>query len=471
MTYIILLSFFLYVWLTSILPALSREKVSKSTKKLTERIQFTSNVVGPDRASAIIHPADAFQLRIEMIQAAKDSIDLVVDKIRDSKSTRIIFEEIYTAAKRGVQVNVMVNGLTYFLIKNQGHLQALNSHDHITFWVYNPVNVLKPSQLQMFLHDKLLLVDNEYLLLGSRNMDERYFQPAANDESSAHAVECFVVNTQPSPESKSVIDDVREYLRELYASKYAKKVEKIENTASLTEIKAAKGHYSKTNSAFSKKTLEIFIEETVPTNKITLLHNPVNTQRKEPVLGYQLRALAYKAKEKIEVHTPHLTGNPAIMRALKELSARVKVTVQTNSAASTPNLFAFSNYYGNREDFVQTDAQFYEFQSENSLHSNVLMIDQQIAAIGSFNLSDRSLYINTESMLVIDSKAFAARLQTEVEVFKKQSLRVGADNDYIDSETVEEISISFPKKVLLFVNFYVLKAAQFLAAKKDEANE
>ena len=51
--------------------------------------------------------------------------------------------------------------------------------------------------------------------------------------------------------------------------------------------------------------------------------------------------------------------------------------------------------------------------------------------VGSFNLDDRSLYIDTESVLIIDSPEFFAQLNAELDTLFAQSAAVGPDNAYL----------------------------------------
>ena len=67
-------------------------------------------------------------------------------------------------------------------------------------------------------------------------------------------------------------------------------------------------------------------------------------REKEPILGYQLKHLALKANKSVIVQTPYITGNKELMKGLQEVAEQVELTIQTNSSASTPNLYAFSNY-------------------------------------------------------------------------------------------------------------------------------
>lgn len=462
MTYLLIGVFILYYVLGSILPAIKKEDVSDQTKKATEKKQFTSDTIGPDRASVIINPADALNIRIETVRNAEETLDIVMYKIVDSESTKAFFGEVYEAAERGVRVNIMVNGLMYIVYRNQATMKALNTHPNITCRIYNPVRVFNPTRLQILMHDKIILADKDYLLLGGRNIDERHFRPVGFEEPFAYDLEIFVVNTDRTLSSKSVVGEMREYIDSLYQYKLTEILDEKEDIKRIQKLIEMKNTYPKTNPQFYEKSIAYYIEETVPTNKITLIHNPIDAKRKEPVLGYQLRYLALKAKEKVILQTPYMTGTKDIFKAYRKIASQVNFTVLTNSSVSTPNLFAFSNYFGHRKRFIQTGANIYEFQSYDSVHNKSMIIDNDLSVIGTFNMDARSLYINSEVMLVVNGEEFNSFFSQDFLKFQKHSLKIGEDNEYLPRKDVEELKTPFLKRVLIWVFYYLLRGIQFL---------
>ncbi len=462
LTIIILIGFLAYIVIGSILPNLKKINITEQTKEQLDEKTFTKDTTGVDRAALIAEATEALNIRMEMVRAAEHTIDIVMYKIVDSESTRAFFGEVYDAAERGVKVNLLVNGLTYLFYGNQSYMTALSTHENITGRIYNPVNLFKPGSLQNLMHDKMILIDDRYLLLGGRNVDERHFRPNGYSKSVAHDLEVFVVNTKAQGTSSSVIIEVRQYIQKLYDYKRTKRVKAKDRTHYIQKIQKAKAHYPLSNPQFYQKSLADFIEKTVATNKITFIHNPITAKKKEPTLGYQLRKLALNAQKSVIIQTPYITGNQTILSTLRHIAQRVTVTVQTNSPASTPNFFAYSNYYGQRQKMIKTNAAIYELQSTDSVHKKTFVIDDHLSMIGTFNMDDRSLYINTEVMLVIDSEPLTAELIQEAKKFQKQSLKLKGTNEYEMAPSVEEVPASFLKKSLLWASFVLLKSFQFL---------
>ena len=82
--------------------------------------------------------------------------------------------------------------------------------------------------------------------------------------------------------------------------------------------------------------------------------------------------------------------------------------------------------------------------------------------VGSFNLDDRSLYIDTESMLVIDSPEFYELLEGEINSLQDSSALVGEDNKYAPGQEELILDVSFGKKALMYTVSVFSRLLQFL---------
>ena len=162
------------------------------------------------------------------------------------------------------------------------------------------------------------------------------------------------------------------------------------------------------------------------------------------------------------LQTPYATANRELLRAFKRTTENSDLYIITNSMASTPNYPAFSNYRFQRQKFIKTGANIYELQSKNSNHAKSLVIDDRLSIVGSFNMDGRSMYIDTETMLVIDSPAVAKELTNCMTVFFEKALEVGKNNSYIENTKVEKLPVSFAKKMITTLTFVIMRPIQFL---------
>ena len=333
------------------------------------------------------------------------------------------------------------------------------------------------------LHDKFIIVDGRYLLLGGRNIGDIYFDPPGHQRRLTLDRDVFVFNTgfHTKISQDSVIAQVSAYMDSLMSFKDSRDGFRV-----LSATKRAIGQTTKEEliadiedcekehpDFFTLPSVAEYYQKTVPTNGILLLHNPINTTRKEPHVAYGITYFMSKAEQSVYLQTPYATGNKQLLQGLKQVSKKdIPFEMLTNSRGSTPNFPAFSNYYYNRRKFLDTGVTLFEFQQRaeypgGSIHAKSYLVDDTLSIVGSFNLDDRSKHSSTETMLVIHSPEFHDILQGTIQDWQSDSLVVGPDNRYLPKQEqphpeVEENQASFPKKALLFVASIFSRLLQFL---------
>lgn len=459
--------FAMYLILGTIIPYLFPITVNDNKKQELDTVEYTANneATGPDRACIIESPENAFNARVEMIRNTENTLDITTYKLTDDASTAAFLGEILTAADKGVSVRIVFNSFINISENVKGYVKSLNSHPNIECRLYNPFNPLFPWRSHAVLHDKIIISDNSMLLMGGRNFDERHFAPSGYNKPITYDREVFVWKQgENSPENISAIDQAIDYIDLLWNSKdtvlYKTKEDKDGNVYNF--LKECVELYEIKNPQFYHQKTADYQAQTMETHRITLIHNPINTSKKEPWVAYQLFHLMENADDKVLLQTPYATANKKLLSGFERIAEHSEVSIITNSAASSPNYPAFSNYIFQRMKFVNTGANIFEYQSTNSNHAKSMVIDDRLAIVGSFNMDDRSMYIDTETMLVIDSPAVAQQLTEYIDVFFECSLKVGDDNIYIENTSVQKLDVPTSKKVMLTVVYILLRPVQFL---------
>jgi putative cardiolipin synthase len=135
---------------------------------------------------------------------------------------------------------------------------------------------------------------------------------------------------------------------------------------------------------------------------------------------------AESAKSELVIVSPYLVPGDSELALLRRLRQRgVQVRMLTNSLASTDVPLVHAGYLRYRAPLLEDGIELYEvkpwpgrpdtqrvpIKSGSSgafaLHAKVFVIDRQRVFVGSMNLDRRSLYINTEIGLIIDSPQIA----------------------------------------------------------------
>jgi putative cardiolipin synthase len=127
--------------------------------------------------------------------------------------------------------------------------------------------------------------------------------------------------------------------------------------------------------------------------------------------------------------TPYLIPGNEGMRLFKNLRQRsVRVRILTSSLESTTVLLAHSGYMHYRVPLLENGVELYEIRSllgnirgsgqttaisrfgNYSLHAKLFVFDRKKVFIGSMNFDQRSMHLNTEIGLIIDSPTLAKQI-------------------------------------------------------------
>jgi putative cardiolipin synthase len=142
----------------------------------------------------------------------------------------------------------------------------------------------------------------------------------------------------------------------------------------------------------------------------------------------QLRERLGQVREELVLVSPYFVPGKWGTRWLQGLAGRgVTVKVLTNSieAMDAPGVMAAYSAY--RKELLRSGVQLYELKpsletalvqpeheskaSKSSLHAKSYMADAQTIYVGSMNLDPRSVALNTEMGLIIDSASLGARMR------------------------------------------------------------
>lgn len=458
---IIGLVYLAFALLVSTLPFLRLPKASGEgpSPEVNETVE---TAIGRDRVVLVENRTDAWNARMALLDEATETLDIVYHTVHADSCGHAFWGEVIRAADKGVTVRILLDGKVGASSRDaKKAIRLLDGHPNVTCKRYNPVHMLRPWQWHALLHDKFIIMDGEYALLGGRNVGDRYYGPAGY---TGELVEDRDVMVLGNGAEGSVLPVLQDYMEQLWNSPdsvpYSRRHK--EDEAGLSRLRQRAILFQSKHQPWYAKRLQDYASTMDVANKVTLLHNPIHTAQKEPQLAKALQAVASKASHSILVQTPYMTANPALLDAARQADSRVPVVLETNSMASSPNCIAFSNYHANRQAFLDTNTQIYEYQGTGSIHGKSMIFDGEISAVGSLNLDDRSFYIDTESMLLIDCPAFAQKLTGAVEALQAQSIQVNDSNQYVQTSPVMQRSVSRAKQTVMFLASKIMHPFRFL---------
>ena len=512
---LLLLAAFLYLAIGATAPFFHYKTISDETKGQFSAEQFCQDSPGVDRAMILETNESAWEERLRFMNLAKERIILSTFDFRDGESPRDLLSVMLHKAEQGVQVKILVDGFSG-LVRMEGNeiFYALSSHPNVEIKLYNPLNLALPWKTQGRMHDKYVIVDDYGYILGGRNTFD-YFIGSYPTDSRSHDREVLVYNTAHGTErsSESSLGQVERYfdgvwnldvcrlfhddpklagkkavmeavdtLHARYEGLALAQPELLDESMGGLDREASGGETSgegipggevsgegipgaaETQEAAQRRSraLSYYETNTREAGKITLVSNPTDIYGKEPVVFFTLTELMKHAKESVTVHTPYAVFNSYMYDTMRDVNARVPVDMMINSVENGDNFFASSDYLRHKKEMARTGITIYEYDGGMSYHGKSLVIDHQLAAVGSYNFDLRSTYMDTELMLVIQSEELAADLEGYMDSYQKDCRMLLPDGTYQTPEHITVAQVPLWKRAAWAVVGFVMQPVRFL---------
>lgn len=449
----LLLAFLLiaYLLIGAVVPYLKHPDVSNEYKESFDVNDFYSNTVSCDRACIVENNGEALVERMRMIENAEHSLILSTFDFRTDTTGKQVLAALKAAADRGVDVKILVDGFNFWVqMEGNPYFLALMQEENIEIRVYNKINPLLPYKAMSRMHDKYIIADEKLYLLGGRNTFNYFL--GDQDGHKNYDREVLVYNTGSS---ESSLYQLLDYFNQVWNENCCKTWEHGKLITSLPCVTSASEEldmiYSEMKSTHSDWFYSTdYSKKTVETNKITLLSNPTSLYSKEPWVFYGLCELMRNAEESALIHTPYIIADDMMYNSFKSIcDSGVPVTIMTNSSANNGNAFGAVDYVLNKEKILNTGVQILEYNGGISYHAKSLLIDDNISIVGSFNMDYKSVYHDTELMLVIDSKELNSQFSTILDTYHKDTEVAVLDNNEMSRMMDKDEGIG--KKILRHV--------------------
>ncbi len=412
---------------------------------------------GVDYITLIDDNTEGLKARINLIENAKETIDVSQFYINTDKTGEIFLGELIMAANRGVKVRIIIDG-KYNKVSGltDDYFDAINKNPNIEIRLYEPFQVMQPWTVNNLLHDKILIIDNRQALISGRNIGDRYFNEQVDNFVYDLDTVITYKNNDDNDFKASGVGQIADYFASLWNHDYTVKKKEVNvNNKIAEELLIKLNGYMKEHPEWFNNKID-WVEKSVPAKRITLLANPFERFNKEPTVWCEIANFINNAEKSVFINSPYIIPTKEITNKLNNNIKNLKINVLTNSAGSTPNIFAFSGYLRYKPHLLKMDnINIYEYHGLGSLHSKSYIIDEQISIVGSYNMDPRSTFLSTETMLVIDSKEYATLLREYYDKKIRYSLLTNDLYDYEDKNDVKALELSKTKKAKLEIMRFV----------------
>lgn len=469
---LIVLAIVLYLLIGALAPFAVQKSVNpgENVFKKEEFYAQEGDISCADRAHVAEDNLEALELRLRMIDEAEERVILSTFDFREDESTWDLASALYEAAERGISVKIMVDGVSGLLrMERNPFFYALSSHPNIEIRIYNPPNILKPWTLNGRMHDKYMISDSKTMLLGGRNTF-RYFLGDYDTKDRSYDREVLIYNTDYKENAEnSVISQTDAYFRGIWDGPHMKIFHDKESLADKKNVKeriekmkvryeGLKEHYPKSYGDFS------YEENTIAVKKTALISGETGILGKKPLVFDTLVNLMADADEKVVLHTPYAVLDSQMEEGMRRIAGSVDdFTMILNSVENGDNIVASSDYRIHKKDIIETGVQMYEFDGGDSSHGKSILIDDDMAVIGSYNLDMRSTYLDTELMLAIHGEAFSEELKGYMDAFQEKSRKVLDEDNYEVPEGIAVQEIPLKKEIIFRILGPVLQLFRYVA--------
>ncbi|WP_226689741.1 phospholipase D family protein [Ruegeria arenilitoris] len=380
---------------------------------------------------------EALVSRLLLAAAAERTIDAQYYLLHNDPTGHLFAASLLQAADRGVRVRLLLDDMD--TSSYDAMTAALDNHENIEIRLFNPfwrdqsllfAGLTDFKRINRRMHNKSMTADNVFTIVGGRNIGAEYFLarkemnyadldvlaagPVVREVSqsfdaywnSEFAVPARVVVGEPQ---EFDLADARVRLNELVEE------------ARQTQYGAALRKSAQENFADGALSLDWLPAKLYadPPSKAAGLENS------GPVLASQLLPYFENANSEVNIVSAYFVPRNNGVKWLTELESRgVNVKVVTNSLASNDVAPVYAHYAKKRRALLRGGVELYELrpdayqvqrrginwaQSRSGLHSKAFAVDDRYLFVGSFNWDPRSVNINTEMGILIDSPALTAR--------------------------------------------------------------
>ena len=358
--------------------------------------------VKADQVALIASDTSAVEMRVALVIEAEQEILVSTFIVGHEPFSLTALALLRERARQGIDVRLLVDAQWN---KMPESVEAHLIDEGVKIKLFHPLSLCHPLWITKRLHDKLMIVDGEKLILGGRNIEGPYF--GFGQQLSRRNYVDLDLEVVGESAGRS-----RDYFLEVWNSRHTR----ISNAkGSVTERLAASRELDthadwlvgrgEERLSIGKRESEVQRSEV---GEVRFLHDPPNGKGTGPGVATELLELLEAARESVVIESPYLIPTRKLRRALAAAVERgVKVRILTNSLTTTDNLWAQAGYVGVRRKLARLGVELWEYQGPESIHTKAGILDGRTVIVGSFNLDPRSASLNTEVAVVFESVSVA----------------------------------------------------------------
>jgi putative cardiolipin synthase len=423
---------------------------------------------------------DALRWRLALIESARRSLDLQYYIWQDDESGRLLFSKVIEAADRGVRVRLLFDD-TAMLSKEAG-AALVNYHPNIEIRTFNPFSARSSiwtlidgafnlGRLNNRMHNKLLVVDNVLAITGGRNIGNKYF--GLDKRMNFRDMDVLALGPVVK-ELSDVFDDFWNsrwaYPPEAFVGKFTDEDEFNRVRQRFAEDIAKDRELTRfvelSPSVWEEMKQRVKENTVIARSTVVRDSSDISSEQGRQEAFETIALIAEKAFDDVVIISPYfIPTDEGVVSLSNSVKSGKKVTVLTNSLGSNDVTATNAAYKHYRKPLVNGGIKLYELRGDAQarsfyrssdtvpkylgLHAKVMIFDHRDVYIGSLNLDPRSVLLNTELGLFIESPELAAQVERafSLDLAPENSWVVGVDeNNTVYWQSGEEITYWQPAR-------------------------
>ena len=387
---------------------------------------------------------DAFGARLALMGRAERSIDAQYFLMKPDYAGLVFTDKLMEAADRGVRVRLLLDDV--FTTVDDSYFSFMNDHPNIEVRIFNPISrkglyllnyVGHFSLANRRMHNKSFIVDSQAAIVGGRNIAVEYFQL----ETTGEFIDFDMLAAGP------IVRDISNSFDTYWNNELAVPIEALsgkpdqelleqdEKAIRLLMEKAGNSIYadainSSLMNQFSADELDPYMAKArMIVDDPSKLRAEISDEHQ--IVATEIAEVLNEAKQEIFIFTPYFIPGKSGIEFIRRLRDKgVRIVLLTNSLASNNHTAVHSAYSSYRKDLLKAGVELWEARANASvitvesdsttlttpltLHTKGILIDRKLVFVGSLNLDPRSIDINTEMGLLIESEPLVSEMTDHV---------------------------------------------------------
>ncbi|WP_198341798.1 phospholipase D family protein [Oceanisphaera avium] len=413
---------------------------SKYTRLGQGIMKATAKQQGSSGFFILNNALDAFVTRLSLMEAADQTLDVQYYLFHRDATAKLFTYYLLRAADRGVRVRMLLDDFGHY--GQERLFRALIKHPNISIRLFNPFNnrrwryldfLTRFSKIHRRMHNKSFTVDNQAAIIGGRNIGNAYF--GADKYASFSDLDVLGVG-QFAQDVGASFDIYWHHSLAVPMQNLARK--RIAPSLKRVRRRLAFSSHNKHSRDYLARLGNLKLVEQLTQGKLALRWAEATLVYDHPDkllngwedtrghLSASLESIWQSVTTEALLVSPYfIPEDSGVEKLAAWVAAGAKVTVLTNSLAANDVPLVHAGYAKYRQPMLAAGVALWELQpsskkarksrrrrglpssSKASLHAKTLVFDRKTLFIGSLNLDPRSLNLNTEIGVVINSERLA----------------------------------------------------------------